>query len=157
MSLDFQPQFSHSVVCNSLWSHRLQHARPPCPSPTPRVYSNSCPLFVMPSNHLILCHPLLLLPAIVPSIKVFSNESVGQSVGVSASVSVHQWMFWTYFLNNGLAGSPCRPMDSRIFSNTTVRKHRFFGAQLSLLSNSHIHTWLPEKTQLSLHGPLLTK
>ena len=53
----------------------MQHARPPCPSPTPRVYSYSCPL-VMPSNHLILCHPLLLLPPIPPSIRVFSNESV---------------------------------------------------------------------------------
>ena len=58
----------------SLWPHRLQHARSPCPSPTPRVYSNSCPL--MPSNHLILCCHLLFLPSIFPSIRVFSNESV---------------------------------------------------------------------------------
>jgi len=60
-----------------LWSHGLQQARPPCPSPTPRVYSNSCPLswMVMPSNHLILCRPLLLLPSVFPSIRVFSNES----------------------------------------------------------------------------------
>ena len=89
-------QFSRSVVSNSLWPHGLQHARPPCPSPTPRVYSNSCPLSwsslsitnsqsllklmstesVMPTNHLILCRPLLLLPSIFPSIRVFSNESV---------------------------------------------------------------------------------
>ena len=59
---------------NSLWPHGLQHTRPPCPSPIPRVYSNSCPLTVMPSNHLILC-PLLLKPSIFPSIRVFFNES----------------------------------------------------------------------------------
>ena len=56
--------------------HELQLTRPPCPSPTPKVYPNSCPLnLVMPSNHLILCCPLLLLPSVVPSIRVFSNES----------------------------------------------------------------------------------
>ena len=61
-------------MSNSLQPHGLQHARPPCPSPTPRVYSNSW--MVMPSNHLILCHPLLLPPSIFPSIRVFSNVSV---------------------------------------------------------------------------------
>ena len=66
-------QFSHSVVSDSLQPHKPQHARPPCPSPTPRVYSNSCPL--MPSNHLILCCHLLLLPPILPCSRVFSNES----------------------------------------------------------------------------------
>ena len=64
-------QFSHSVMSNSLPPHGLQHARLPCPSPTPGACSNSCP-----SNHLILCCPLLLLPSIFPSIRVFSNESV---------------------------------------------------------------------------------
>ena len=72
-------QFSRSVVSNSLQTHELQHARPPCPSPTLRVHSNSCKLtsieLVMPSSHLILCHPLLLLPPIPPSIRVFSSES----------------------------------------------------------------------------------
>ena len=69
-------QFSHSVVSNSMWPHEPQHAWLPCPSSTPRVYPNSCPLrSVMPSNHLILCRPLLLLPSVFPSIKVFSNES----------------------------------------------------------------------------------
>ena len=71
-------QFSHSVVFNSLWPHGPQHARPPCPSPTPGVYSNSLSLSIelnMPSNHLIFCHPLLLLPSIFPSIRIFSNES----------------------------------------------------------------------------------
>ena len=69
-------QLSHLVMSNSLWPQGLQHTRPPCPLPTPRVYSNSCPLSVMPSNHLILCHPLLLLPSICPSIRIFSNKSV---------------------------------------------------------------------------------
>jgi len=65
---------SHSAVSDSLRSHESQHTRPPCPSPTPRVHSNSCPS-VMPSSHLILCRPLLLLPPIPPSIRIFSNES----------------------------------------------------------------------------------
>ena len=63
-------QFSHSVVSDSLRPHELQHTRPPYPSPSPGVHSNS-----RPSSHLILCRPLLLLPPIPPSIKVFSNES----------------------------------------------------------------------------------
>ena len=69
-------QFSHSVMSDSLQPHELQHARPPSPSPTPGVHSNSRPLswMVMPSSHLILCHPLLLLLPIPPSIRVFSNE-----------------------------------------------------------------------------------
>ena len=66
-------QFSHSVVSNSLRPHELQHARPPCPSPTPGVHSNSRP--VMSSSRLILGCPLLLLPLVPPSIRVFSNES----------------------------------------------------------------------------------
>ena len=69
-------QFSRSVVSDSLRPHGLQCARLPCPSPTPRVYSNSCPLSWMPSNHLILGRPLLFSPSIFPSIRVFSNESV---------------------------------------------------------------------------------
>ena len=68
-------QFSHSVVSNSLWSHESQHARPPRPSPSPGVHSNTSIESVMPSNHFILCCPLLLLPLIFPSIRVFSNES----------------------------------------------------------------------------------
>ena len=73
-----KPQFSPSVVSDSLRPHELQHARPPCPSPTPRVSSHSCPLIesVMPPNHLILCHPLLLPPSIFSNIRVFYNESV---------------------------------------------------------------------------------
>ena len=69
-------QFSHSVMSDSLQSHGLQHTRPPCPSPTPEVYPKPMSIeSVMPSNHLILCHPLLLLPSVFPSIKVFTNES----------------------------------------------------------------------------------
>ena len=92
---------------------------------------------VMPSNHFILCHPLLLLPSIFPNIRVFSNESVlrirCQSIGVSASASVLPmniqdwfplgWTGWISLQSKGL---------SRVFSNTTVQKHQFFGAQLSL-------------------------
>ena len=70
-------QISHSVVSDSLRPHESQHARPPCPSPTPRVHSVSCPSsrWCHPASHLILCRPLLLLPPIPPSIRVFSNES----------------------------------------------------------------------------------
>ena len=67
--------FSCAVVSYSLWPHTLQHARPPCPSPSPGACSNLSPLsWWMPSNHLVLCRPLLLLPSIFPSIRVFSNE-----------------------------------------------------------------------------------
>ena len=67
-------QFSRSVMSNFLQTHGMQHARPPCPSPTTIVYPNTSIELVMPTNHLILCHPLLLLPLIFPSIRVFSNE-----------------------------------------------------------------------------------
>ena len=71
-------QFSWSVMSNSMWPHGLQHTRLPCSSAIPRACSNSRPSCqsVMPSNHLILCRPLLLLPSVFPSIRVFSNESV---------------------------------------------------------------------------------
>ena len=128
-------QFSRSVVSNSLQPHELQHAKPPSPSPTPRVYPNPCPFCPC-------CHPtissssLLLLPSVFPSIRVFSNESAlhisGQSIGVSASTSVPPintqdwsplgWTGWIPLLSKGL---------SRVFSNNTVQKHQFFGAQLS--------------------------
>ena len=105
---------------------------------------------VMPSNHLILCRPLLLLPPIFPSIRVFQMSqfftSGGQSIGVSVSTSVLpmntqdwsplEWTRWISLQSKGLW---------RVFSNTTVQKHQFFGTQLSLQSNSHIHTWLLEK------------
>ena len=68
-------QFSHSVVSDSLQPHELQHARPPCPSPTPRVYSDLCPMSRWCHPAISPCHPLLLLPPIPPSIRIFSNES----------------------------------------------------------------------------------
>ena len=98
---------------------------------------------VVPSNHLILYHSILLLPSVFPRIRMFSNEffvSGGQSIGVSASASVLPmntqdwsplgWTGWICLLSKGL---------SRVFPNTTVQKHQFFSAQLSLLSKSHIH------------------
>ena len=84
-------QFSCSVVSDSLRPHGLQHARLPCPSPTPGAYSNSTSIeSVMPSNHLILCHPLLLLPSIFPSIRGFSNESV---------VCIRWPKYWSFSFN----------------------------------------------------------
>ena len=105
---------------------------------------------VMSSDHLILYCPLLLLPSIFPSIGVFSSESVlrsgGQSIGVSASalvlpINIQDWfpLGWTGWISLKSKGL------SRVFSNTTVQKHQFLSAQLSLQSNSHIHTWLLEK------------
>ena len=105
---------------------------------------------VMPSSHLILCRPLLLLPPIPPSIRAFPVSQLfawgGQSTGVSALASFLPkntqgwssltWTGWISLQSKGL---------SRVFSNTTVQKHQFFGAQLSSQSNSHIHTWLLEK------------
>ena len=101
---------------------------------------------MMPSNHLILSHPLLLPPSVFPSIRVFSNESVCQSIEVSASASVlptniQDWFplgltSWISLQSRGL---------SRVFSNNTVQTHQFFSPQPSLWFNSYIHTWLLEK------------
>ena len=144
-------QYSHSVVSHSLWPHELQHARPPCPSPTPRVYSNSCPLSqwchraisssVVPFSS---CPQSLTASGSFPMSQLFSSG--GQSIGVSASASVLpmnsqdwsplRWTGWISLQSKGL---------SRVFSNTTVQNHQFFSAQLSSESNSHIHTWPPEK------------
>ena len=105
---------------------------------------------VMPSNHLILCHPCLLPPSIFPSIMVFSNESAlrvrCQSIGVSASPSVLPMNIQDWFPLGliGLMSFQSRG-SSRVFSNTTVQKYQFFSAQLSLWLNSHIHRWLLEK------------
>ena len=85
-------QFSHSVMCDSLWLHEPQHARTPCPSPTTTLHKLISIESVMSSNHLILCRPLLLPPLIFPSIRVFPRSQVfasgGQSIGVSASSSI---------------------------------------------------------------------
>ena len=103
---------------------------------------------VMPSNHFILCHPLLM-PSIFPNIKVFSNESVlriSQSTGASASALVLPMNIQDWFPLGltGLISLLSREL-SRVFSSTTIWKYWFFGIQLSLWSNSHIHTWLLEK------------
>ena len=131
-------QFSHSVTSDSLWPHGPQHARPPCPSPAPGAYSNSCPLSQW-------CHP-----TISSSVDPFSSHlqsfpasgsfqmsqflaSGGQSIGVSASASVlpiniQDWfpLGWT-----GWISLQSKEL-SRVFSNTTVQKHQFFGTQPSL-------------------------
>ena len=105
---------------------------------------------VMPSNHLILCGPLILLPSIFPSIRVFSNELAlcigGQSIGASASASVLPMNIQDWF-PLGLTGliSLLSKGLSRVFSDTTVQKHQFFSAQTYLWYNSHIHTWVLEK------------
>ena len=127
-------QFSHSVVSNSLQPHGLQHTRPPCPSPTPRVYSNSCPLSRW-------CHPTIS-SSVIPFFSCLQSfpasgpfqmsqlfASGGQSIGVLASTPVLPmntqdwsplgWTSWIFLQSKGL---------SRVFSNTTVQKHQFFGA-----------------------------
>ena len=137
-------QFSCSVVSNSLWPRESQHTRPPCPSPTPGVHSNS-----HPSSR--WCHPTISSSVVpfsswlqsfpasgsFPMSQLFSSG--GQSIGVSASISVLPintqdwsplgWTGWISLLSKGL---------SRVFSNTTVQTHQFFSAQHSSQSNSHI-------------------
>ena len=144
-------QFSHSAVSDSLQFHDSQHTRPPCQSPTPRVHPNSCP-----SSR--WCHPAISSSVVpfssclqsLPASGSFPMSQLfawgGQSIGVSASASVFPmntqdwsplgWTGWTSLQSNGL---------SRVFSNTTVQKHQFFGTQLSSQSNFHIHTWPLEK------------
>ena len=130
-------QFNHSVVSDSLRSHGLQHARPPCPSPTPRIYSNLYPLSWW-------CHPTISSSVVpfsclqsFPASGSFQMSqffvSGGQSIGVSASASVLPmniqdwfplgWTDWISLQSKGLW---------RVFSNTTFPKHQFFGPQLSL-------------------------
>ena len=98
---------------------------------------------VMPSNHLILCCPLLLLSSTFPSIRVFPNESVfasgGQSIGTSALDLSMNIQSWFHLGLTGLISLQSKGL-SKLFSNTTVQKHQFFGTQLSLCSSSHINT-----------------
>ena len=141
----------------------LQKAMPPCPPWTPGVYSDSSPLSWW-------CHPTILSSVIpfssclhsFPASGSFPMSQLfalgGQSIGVSASTSVlpmntQEWfpLGWTGWISLQFKGL------SRVFSSTTVQKHQFFGAQLSWQSNSHNHTWLMEKPQLWLDGPLLAK
>ena len=151
-SLQFSSvQVSRSVVSDSLRPHESQHARPPCPSPSPGVHSDSHPLSQW-------CHPTIsssvvpfsLCPQSVPASESFPVSQLfasgGQSTGVSALASSlpkksqgwspSEWTGWISMQSKGLA---------RVFSNTTVQKHQFFGTQLSSQSNSHIHTWALKK------------
>ena len=136
--LGFSVQFSRSVVSDSLWPDELQHARPPCPSPTPSVHSNPCWLSTW-------CHPTISssvvpfssYPQSFPASGSFQMSQIfasgSQSIGISASTSVLPvntqdwsplgWTGWISLQSKGL---------SRVFSNTTVQKHQFFGPQLSL-------------------------
>ena len=144
-------QFSRSVMSDSLQPHESQHTRSPCPSPSPGVHSDS-----RPSSQ--WCHPAISssvipfssCPHSFPASEAFPMCQLfawgGQSTGVSALASFFpkksqgwspsEWIGWISLQSKGL---------SRVFSDTTVQKHQFFGAQLSSQSNSHIHTWLLEK------------
>ena len=137
--------------CLTLWPHESQQARPPCPSPTPWVHSNS-----RPSSQ--WCHPAISssvipfssCPQSLPASGSFPMSQLfswgGQNIGVSALASVlpmktQDWspLGWTGRISLQSKGL------SRVFSNTTVQKHQFFSSQISSQSNSHIHTWLLEK------------
>ena len=162
-------RYSNSMCCWSVAKScptlcdPMDYTRLPCPSLSPGVWSNSCPLSQW-------CHPTISF-SVVPFSFCFQSfpasgffqmsqffESGGQSIGVSVSASVVPmniqdwfpwgWTGWISLQSKGL---------SRVSSNTTVQKHQFFSAQLSLWFNSHIHTWLLEKPKLWLDGPLLAK
>ena len=139
-------QFSRSVMSDSLQPHELQNARLPCPLPTPGACSNSCPLSqwchpTFSSSVIPLSSYLHLCPASGSFLMSQFFASGGQSSGASASASVFP-MNIQDSLPLGLTGliSLKSTELSRVFSNTTVQKHQFFGAQLFLWSNSHIHT-----------------
>ena len=144
-------QFSRSVVSDTLWPHELQHARPPCPSPTPGVRSNSHPSSPW-------CHPAISssvvpfssCPQSFPASESFPMSQLfawgGQSIGVPALASflpknTQDWspLEWTGWISLQSKGLP------RVFSNTTVQKHQFFSAHLISQSDYHIHTWPLEK------------
>ena len=153
--------FSHSVLSDSLqppWTAEDKASLSFTISQSLlKLMSNES---VNPSNHLILCHPLLLLPSIFPSIKAFSNKSTlhirwpkywNFSFSISPS-NEYSGKDWFIRLNKGLFPLGLTGLIfllskgfSRVFSNTTVEKHQFFGTQPSLQSNSHIHTRLLEK------------
>ena len=142
-------QFSCSVVSDSLWLHGLQHTRPPCPSPTPGVYPNSCPLSRW-------CHPTISSSVVplssclqsFPASRSFPTSQLlasgGQSVGASASVLPMNIQGWFPLELTGFISLPSKGL-SRVFSSTTIWKHQFFSVHPSLWSNSHIRTWLLEK------------
>ena len=144
-------QFSRSVVSDSLRPHDLQHVRPPCPSPTPRVHSDSCPSsqWCHPAIW-FLVFPFFSCPQSFPASEYFPMGQLfawgGQSTGVSALASVlpKKSQSWSPSEWNGWISLQCKGL-SRVFSNSTVQKHQFSGTQPSSQSNSNIHTWLLEK------------
>ena len=143
-------QLSLSVVSDSLRPHEPQHTRPPRPSPTLWVYSNSCPsswwYHPIISSSVIPFSHLRSFPASgsFPMSQFFASG--GQRIEVSASASFlpMNTQYWSPLGQTGWISLQFKGLP-RVFSNTTVQKHQFFGAQLSLWSNSHIHTWPPEK------------
>ena len=147
----FSVQFSHSVMSNSLQPHELQHARPPCPSPTPGVHPNSCPSSwwyhsaisssVVPFSS---CPKSLPASGSFPMSQLFAWDGQSTAVSASASVLPMNTQDWSLLGWTGWISLQSKRL-SRVFSNTTVQKHQFFGAQLSSQSNSHIHTWPLEK------------
>ena len=157
-------QFSSvAQSCLTLCNHESQHARPPCPSPSPGVHSNSCPsswwCHPVSSSSVV---PFSSCPQSLPASESFPMSQLftwgGQSTGVSALASFLpkksqgwsplEWAGWISLQSKGL---------SRVFSNTTVQKHQFFGAQFASQFNSRIHTWPLEKPWPWLDGPLLAK
>ena len=142
-------QFICSVLSDSLRPHESQYARPPCPSPTPGVYRNPCPLSRW--CHLAISlsvFPFSSFPQSLPASGSFPRSQLfawgGQSTGVSASVLPMNTQDWSPLGQTGWISLQSKGF-SRVFSNTIVQKHQFFSAQLSSQSNSHIHTWPLEK------------
>ena len=118
LSLLYMLLFSCSAMSNSLWPHGLQHPRLPCPSSISQSLLKLLSIeSVMPSNHLILCHPLLLLPSVLPSVRVFSSESAlhirwPEYLELQLQHQSLQWIFRVDILYNWLVWSPCCPKDS---------------------------------------------
>ena len=149
-----------SVISDFLWPHGLQHARLPCPSPTPGACSNSCPSSqwhrpTFSSSVLSFSSCLQSFPA---SGSFPMSQFFASGIGASISASVLPMNIWDWF---PLGWTDLISLQSkglsRAFSNTTVQKRQFFSAQLSLESKSHIRTWLLEKHYLWLDPPLLVK
>ena len=140
--MKFSTQFSRSVMSNSLWLHGLQHARPPCPSPTPRTCSTSYTMSQW------------WYPTILSSVIPFSSclQSFPASLCFPISqlefqLQHHSFQWIQDWFSLGLTDLILLQSKelSRVFSNTTVQKHQFFRVQLPLWFNTHIHTWLLEK------------
>ena len=141
--------FSHSVVPDSLQPHGLQHAKLPCPSPSPRICSDSCPLsqwcYLTISSSVVPFSCLQSFPASGSFLMSQFFASGGQSIRASPPVLPMNIQGWFPFGFNGWISLQSKGL-SRVFSNTTVQKHQFFSAQPSSQSNSHIHTWPLEKS-----------